>query len=215
MAIIQPFSFQFCTAFRERKQLADKTNEIIEVLNSADLENLPTEIEGINQDIDNLNDRVEQIEEELDNPWILCPTDTVLFDFTNHKVNYDLKIVYSLDIEYQHTNVDNVNDKIIAGSIFMNKDDPVDETDSVIFKMVNAIFEDVYNIVFADTGLTPATIEYGISHSPMPANFKGTAFNPSNGNSRIRTKTVSINFQTDDITVSLNNPFINIYYKGE
>ena len=57
--MIQPFTFQFCTAFRERKQLADKTNEIIEVINSADLENLPTEIENIEQDITNLNTKVE------------------------------------------------------------------------------------------------------------------------------------------------------------
>ena len=34
MAIIQPFRFQYCTAFHERKQIADKLNQVIDQTNT-------------------------------------------------------------------------------------------------------------------------------------------------------------------------------------
>lgn len=182
--------------------MANKINEIIEVINDG----------GIDEE---LIARVDNLEEEINKPWILCPTDIDLFDFNNDKVNYDLKIVYSLTCEYQHTDVDNVMNKLVTGTIFLNKNDPLDATQSLIFKTEGDFSVDIYNILFLDTGITYSSIDYGISHSPMPFHFRGTAFNPLNGNCRVRTKDVNINFQTSDMTVSYNNPFINIYYKGE
>ena len=188
--------------------MANKINEIIDVLNNES-------IEGLTNRVDNLEDRIAQLEEVVDKPWILCPSDLDLFDFNNNKVNYDLKIVYSLTYNYQHTDADNPTDKLITGTIFFNKNDPIDATQSAIFKLQGVTTFDIYNIVFVDTGITFSSIDYGIGHSPMGTILKGTSYNPSNGNCRIRTKTANVNYQTDDMSISYNNPFINIYYKGE
>jgi hypothetical protein len=55
MTIIEPFVFQFCTAFRERKQLADKVNEIIDYLNNGGGD-VPTDIQ---EQIDDIKNRLD------------------------------------------------------------------------------------------------------------------------------------------------------------
>lgn len=59
MVRIEPFVFQFCTAFRERKQLADKLNEIIDYLNNGGGGggDIPTDIQ----------EQIDEIKERLDN----------------------------------------------------------------------------------------------------------------------------------------------------
>lgn len=52
MSRIQPFGFQYCTAFRERNQLANKVNEIIDILNSSD-------------SVESLSNRVTALENEF------------------------------------------------------------------------------------------------------------------------------------------------------
>ena len=180
MAIIQPFSFQFCTAFRERKQLADKTNEIIEVINSADLENLPTEIERIDQNIANLNTyvsevdanlthRIEQIENQLEENWILCPSDMDLYDYETSKISHDLKIVYSIPYDVRPTYAQNLITYHMTGTIYLKKDDIIDPNSIIITGQTFTMGEDVnLNI---GIGLSIDTIEYGMSHDPYAFNI--------------------------------------------
>lgn len=62
MTIIEPFMFQFCTAFRERKQLADKLNEVIDYLNNGGGD-IPTDIQ---EQIDEIKSRLDDDETDID-----------------------------------------------------------------------------------------------------------------------------------------------------
>lgn len=213
MAIIQPFSFQFCTAFRERKQLADKTNEIIEVINSADLENLPMEIERIDENIADLNHTIEQIENQLEENWILCPSDMDLYDYETSKISHDLKIVYSIPYDVRPTYAQNLITYHMTGTIYLKKDDIIDPNSIIITGQTFTMGEDVnLNI---GIGLSIDTIEYGMSHDPYAFNIHGIAFDPVNNLTTDRVKATTINYQTDNMVISNSNPFINVYYKGE
>lgn len=55
MVDIEPFRFQFCTAFKERKQLVDKLNEVIDALNNGGGD-VPTDIQ----------EQIEEIKQRLD-----------------------------------------------------------------------------------------------------------------------------------------------------
>lgn len=60
MVTIEPFRFQFCTAFKERKQLADKLNEVIDALNNGS--DIPTEIQ---EQIDEIKQRLDDDESDI------------------------------------------------------------------------------------------------------------------------------------------------------
>lgn len=213
MVAIQPFSFQFCTAFRERQQLAEKTNEIINVINSADLEDLPTEIEGINQNIDNLTHRVDQIEEELNTEWILCPSDYQIYDYSTKTINHDTKIVYSLNFDYKLTYVDNVMKHPVMGTMYLSKGDIVD-LQKPLFSYFDSNYSDNdYNLIFGDMKINLSTISYGMSREPYNFNVHGVCIDPINGTMNHRVSSLSINYQTDNMEISNLNPFINVYYR--
>ena len=224
---IQPFTFQFCTAFRERKQLADKTNEIIEVLNSADLENLPTEIERIDQNIANLNTyvsevdanlthRIDQIEEQISEDWILCPSDYQIYDYSTKKINHDTKIVYSLNFDYKLTFADNVTKKPVMGTIYLKKNDIMD-LQKPLFSYFDSSYSDAdnYNLIFGDMKINLSTISYGLSHAPYNFNVHGVCIDPINTTMDHRMNSLMINYQTDNMEISNLNPFINIYYQSD
>lgn len=239
MAIIQPFSFQFCTAFRERKQLADKTNEIIEVLNSADLENLPTEIEELDAKIEDYNttqsqnllnlsdyvdaerviivNRLNAIEEDIDeikNPnWILCPSDMDLYDYETSKISHDLKIVYSIPYDVRPTYAQNLITYHMTGTIYFKKDDIID-LDNIIITGQGFIMGDNVNLNIG-IGLSISTIAYGMSHDPYAYNIHGIAIDPVNNLTTDRATATTINYQTNKMVISNSNPFVNVYYKGE
>lgn len=222
--MIQPFTFQFCTAFRERKQLADKTNEIIEVINSADLENLPTEIERIDQNIANLNTyvsevdanlthRIDQIEEQITEDWILCPSNMDLYDYETSKISHDLKIVYSIPYDVRPTYAQNLITYHMTGTIYLKKDDIIDVNNIIITGQIFTMGDDVnLNI---GIGLSIDTIEYGMSHDPYAYNIHGIAIDPVNNLTTDRAKATTINYQTDNMVISNSNPFVNVYYRGE
>ena len=222
--MIQPFTFQFCTAFRERKQLADKTNEIIEVINFADLENLPTEIERIDQNIANLNTyvsevdsnlthRIDQIEEQITEDWILCPSDMELYNSGNSKISHDLKIVYSIPYDVRPTYAQNLITYHMTGTIYLKKDDIID-LNSIIITGQRFTMGDDINLNIG-IGLSIDTIEYGMSHDPYAYNIHGIAIDPVNNLTTDRATATTINYQTDNMVISNSNPFVNVYYKGE
>lgn len=214
MALIQPFVFQHCTAFRERKQLADKTNEIINVLNDVDLENLPSEIDRIDQNVDNITDRIDQIEEDINKPWVLCSSDYKIYDYDTQTINNDTKIVYSLNFVCKPTFLDNQIRNLVRGTIYFNKGDAIDSRSPIISKIEsNYSNVDEYNLIFADMNINLSIIEYGMSHDPYNFNVHGVCIDPINETMTHIISSLSINYQTDDISVSFNNPFINVYYK--
>lgn len=61
MVDIEPFRFQFCTAFKERKQLADKLNEVIDALNNGGGD-VPTDIQ---EQIDEIKQRLDDDESDI------------------------------------------------------------------------------------------------------------------------------------------------------
>lgn len=222
--IIQPFTFQFCTAFRERKQLADKTNEIIEVLNSADLENLPTEIERIDQNIANLNTyvsevdanlthRIDQIEEQISEDWILCPSNMNLYDSGTSKISHDLKIVYSIPYDVRPTYVQNLITYHMTGTIYLKKDDIIEPINNIITAQ-RFIGGDNVNLNIG-IGLSIDTINYGMSHNPYALNIHGIAIDPVNNLTTDTVTATTINYQTDNMVISNFNPFVNVYYRGK
>lgn len=211
--MIQPFTFQFCTAFRERKQLADKTNEIIDVINSNNLDEITAEIERIDQNIDDLTDRIDQIEEALEEDWILCPSNMDLYDYASSKISHDLKIVYSIPYAVQPTYAQNLLTYHMTGTIYLNKDDLIDLNNNIITGQ--RITSSDYTNLNIGIGLSISTIKYGLSHDPYPVNIHGIAIDPVNTLTTDRSTPTTINYQTDNMTISNSNPFINIYYKGE
>lgn len=211
--MIQPFTFQFCTAFRERKQLADKTNEIIDVINSSNLDEITAEIERIDQNINDLTDRIDQIEEEIQEDWILCPSDMDLYDYASSKISHDLKIVYSIPYIVQPTYAQNLLTYLMTGTIYLNKDDITDLNNVIMTGHSMTTGNDInLNI---GMGLSISTMKYGLSHDPYPVNIHGIAIDPVNTLTTDRSTPTTINYQTDNMTISNLNPFINIYYKGE
>ena len=70
MVIIQPFTYQLTTAFKERVQLADKLNEVIDLINSwgdvpEQFEQIQEQIENIKQDINTIQTTISSIQSNL------------------------------------------------------------------------------------------------------------------------------------------------------
>lgn len=221
---IQPFTFQFCTAFRERKQLADKTNEIIEVLNSADLENLPTEIERIDQNIANLNTyvsevdanlthridqvdtdltaRIGQIEDELNdikNPdWYLPRDIDPIFDLQNKKVLCDARIEFHITYTYSLPNVTGDKTIRLLKTVRFKKGDIINSTDSILDPI--SIFDTSTNnpmIGYTSLNIKASSIDYGIQHTSSQIN--------------LTLATYMIDTITEDTTINTN--IIPIWYQ--
>ena len=224
MAIIQPFSFQFCTAFRERKQLADKTNEIIEVLNSADLENLPTEIERIDQNIANLNTYVSEVDanlthridkvetdtnteienltndvDELKNPdWYLPRNIDPIFDLQNKKVLCDARIEFHITYRFSLPNVTGDKTVRLLKTVRFKKGDIINSNNSILDPI--SIFDTSTNdpmIGYTLLNITASSIDYGIQHTNSQIN--------------LTLATHMIDTVTEDATINTN--IIPIWYQ--
>ena len=62
MVIIQPFEYEKTTAFKERVQIANKVNEIINLFNDLDIE---SKINIFNEEIETINGKIEEIDNAL------------------------------------------------------------------------------------------------------------------------------------------------------
>lgn len=118
--MIQPFKFQYCTAFRERQQLADKLNQIINRLNDVDFDTLAYELEEINTRMDGLENGIEEINKELHPEWELAHG-FVYDEEEEYAFTKDVKIVFDIPYHYKYPNDDTLYDDEYRGEIYIKK----------------------------------------------------------------------------------------------
>ena len=171
MPMIQPFTYQHCTAFKERKQLADKVNEIVDVINDTDMETVNSRIDQVDSNIDNLDLRVDKLE------------NIKLIEMNESQyASYIEKIVDSYgEISYGFKNDVLLVDHVNTCKIYIKAHTPFNLCESIINRM-NYYSDgmDIHNYRYTFNNLTNSnkTVSFTDSHLYIkPANITGSVWN--------------------------------------
>ena len=207
MTMIQPFHYEFCTAFRERKQIADKTNEIVAILNdeiSPSIDELTLSQSELREDINDLNVKV--------NPsWIKVEDSNDIY--IDNILQNDLKIEINILYYFKFPDISSsVLSEFDRQTIYLKKDSLIKPT-MVIIPTINDFQTDINKTYYKTVihKITLSYLAYMLNHSEQReiSNLAVIRLSEDDSVEYFRSNTeITLNYDGNDYQ---NVSFINIY----